>query len=76
MPRINEIENYLLIKHIITTIKQRMHISYILQLGGAFSLNNSKTYSDIVMALESLRYGIGAEFCLSWNIEEVALATI
>ena len=53
-----------------------MHISYILQLVGAFSFNNSKTYSDIVMALESLRNGIGAEFSLSWNIEEVALATI
>ena len=53
-----------------------MHISYILQLVGAFSLNISKTYSDIVMALESLRNGIGTEFSLSWNIEEVALATI
>ena len=42
-----------------------MHISYILQLVGAFSMSNSKTYSDIVMALELLRNGIGAEFCLS-----------
>ena len=50
-----------------------MHISYILQLVGIFFLSNSRTYSDNVMALESLRNGVAAEFSLSFTTSRLIL---